>query len=91
MTSQIIQTLSAVDRDEPENGHHFLFSLTAEAAGNLSFTLRDNRGKDWNKQLGHDEGVNHFHIISSVQFTSTDDVKNLHNITSVVRSSLRII
>lgn len=44
--SQIIQTLSAVDRDEPENGHHFLFSLTAEAAGNLSFTLRDNGGKD---------------------------------------------
>uniref|UniRef100_A0A671Z4W6 Cadherin 7a n=1 Tax=Sparus aurata TaxID=8175 RepID=A0A671Z4W6_SPAAU len=40
---QIIQTLSAVDRDEPEDGHHFLFSLTAEAAGNLNFTLRDNK------------------------------------------------
>uniref|UniRef100_A0A3Q4BY03 Cadherin domain-containing protein n=1 Tax=Mola mola TaxID=94237 RepID=A0A3Q4BY03_MOLML len=36
-------TLSAVDRDEPGNGHHFLFSLTAEASGNLSFTLRDNK------------------------------------------------
>nr|XP_046264197.1 cadherin-7-like [Scatophagus argus] len=40
---QIIQTVSAVDRDEPENGHHFLFSLTTEAAGNVSFTLRDNK------------------------------------------------
>ncbi|XP_069575394.1 cadherin-7-like [Brachyistius frenatus] len=36
---QIIETLSAVDPDEPENGHHFLFSL---AAGNLNFTLTDN-------------------------------------------------
>ncbi|XP_018534601.1 cadherin-7 isoform X1 [Lates calcarifer] len=40
---QVIETLSAVDRDEPENGHHFLFSLTTEAAGNLNFTLRDNK------------------------------------------------
>ncbi|XP_022622122.1 cadherin-7-like [Seriola dumerili] len=40
---QIVETLSAVDRDEPENGHHFLFSLTTEAAGNLNFTLRDNK------------------------------------------------
>ncbi|XP_076601796.1 cadherin-7-like [Chaetodon auriga] len=40
---QIIETLSAVDRDEPENGHHFLFSLSTEAAGNPNFTLRDNK------------------------------------------------
>uniref|UniRef100_A0A8P4G278 Cadherin domain-containing protein n=1 Tax=Dicentrarchus labrax TaxID=13489 RepID=A0A8P4G278_DICLA len=40
---QIIETLSAVDRDEPENGHHFLFSLTTKAAGSLNFTLRDNK------------------------------------------------
>uniref|UniRef100_A0A8D0AJV1 Cadherin domain-containing protein n=1 Tax=Sander lucioperca TaxID=283035 RepID=A0A8D0AJV1_SANLU len=38
---QIIETLSAVDQDQPENGHHFLFSLSAEHAGN--FTLRDNK------------------------------------------------
>ncbi|XP_033182389.1 cadherin-7-like [Anabas testudineus] len=42
-SGQIIETLSAVDRDEPERGHHFLFSLTAEAAGNFNFTLRDNK------------------------------------------------
>ncbi|XP_068197469.1 cadherin-7-like [Antennarius striatus] len=40
---QVIQTLSAADRDEPDNGHHFLFSLTPEAAGNPNFTLRDNK------------------------------------------------
>uniref|UniRef100_A0A7N8WQC1 Cadherin-7-like n=1 Tax=Mastacembelus armatus TaxID=205130 RepID=A0A7N8WQC1_9TELE len=40
---QVIETLSAVDQDEPENGHRFLFALKAEAAGNLSFTLRDNK------------------------------------------------
>uniref|UniRef100_I3JV49 Cadherin-7 n=1 Tax=Oreochromis niloticus TaxID=8128 RepID=I3JV49_ORENI len=39
---QIIETLSAVDLDEPKNGHHFLFSLAAKAAWNLSFILRDN-------------------------------------------------
>ncbi|XP_068565349.1 cadherin-7-like [Cebidichthys violaceus] len=40
---QIIETLSAVDRDEPENGHHFLFSLTIETQRKLKFTLRDNK------------------------------------------------
>lgn len=44
LTPQIVQTLSAVDRDEPEEGQHFLFSLS-EAVHNLSFTLRDNKGK----------------------------------------------
>lgn len=44
LTPQIVQTLSAVDRDEPEEGQHFLFSLS-EAGQNLSFTLRDNKGK----------------------------------------------
>ncbi|XP_071369845.1 cadherin-7a [Centroberyx affinis] len=40
---QVIETVSAVDRDEPQGGHRFLFSLTAEAAGNRNFTLRDNK------------------------------------------------
>ncbi|XP_055723643.1 cadherin-7-like [Salvelinus fontinalis] len=40
---QIIETISAMDRDEPQSGHRFFFSLTAEAAGNLNFTLRDNK------------------------------------------------
>uniref|UniRef100_A0A674CE04 Cadherin 7a n=1 Tax=Salmo trutta TaxID=8032 RepID=A0A674CE04_SALTR len=40
---QVIETISAIDRDEPQSGHRFFFSLTAEAAGNLNFTLRDNK------------------------------------------------
>uniref|UniRef100_A0A8C5EPU5 Cadherin-7-like n=1 Tax=Gouania willdenowi TaxID=441366 RepID=A0A8C5EPU5_GOUWI len=39
---QVIEILSAVDPDEPVNGHHFLFSLNTETVNNLSFTLRDN-------------------------------------------------
>lgn len=55
LTLQIVQTLSAVDRDEPGNGHHFLFSLTAEASGNLSFTLRDNNSKVHLKNMNYRE------------------------------------
>lgn len=42
--SQVIQTISAVDKDEPLIGHRFYFSLAAPVAGNLNFTLRDNKG-----------------------------------------------
>lgn len=40
---QVIETISAVDKDEPPSGHRFFFSLTAETAGNMNFTLRDNK------------------------------------------------
>ncbi|XP_041100351.1 cadherin-7-like [Polyodon spathula] len=40
---QVIQTVSAVDKDEPPSGHRFYFALTPEAASNLNFTLRDNK------------------------------------------------
>ncbi|MGH0168401.1 UNVERIFIED_CONTAM: hypothetical protein FKN15_054902 [Acipenser sinensis] len=40
---QVIQTISAVDKDEPPSGHRFYFALTPEAANNLNFTLRDNK------------------------------------------------
>uniref|UniRef100_A0A8C9VKR4 Cadherin 7a n=1 Tax=Scleropages formosus TaxID=113540 RepID=A0A8C9VKR4_SCLFO len=40
---QVIQTISAVDPDEPPSGHRFFFALTPEAASNLNFTLRDNK------------------------------------------------
>lgn len=42
--SQVIQTVSAVDKDEPLSGHRFFFSLAAPVASNLNFTLRDNKG-----------------------------------------------
>ncbi|XP_055086059.1 cadherin-7a [Periophthalmus magnuspinnatus] len=43
MPGQVIQTISAVDRDEPLSGHRFYFSLAAPVASNLNFTLRDNK------------------------------------------------
>nr|XP_057915926.1 cadherin-7-like isoform X2 [Doryrhamphus excisus] len=39
----VIQTVSAVDEDEPQNGHRFYFALDAAVAGNQNFTLRDNK------------------------------------------------
>ncbi|XP_054478650.1 cadherin-7-like isoform X1 [Anoplopoma fimbria] len=44
MPGQMIQTISAVDKDEPPSGHRFYFALAAPVAGNLNFTLRDNKG-----------------------------------------------
>uniref|UniRef100_A0A672JAY0 Cadherin 7 n=1 Tax=Salarias fasciatus TaxID=181472 RepID=A0A672JAY0_SALFA len=44
MPGQVIQTISAVDKDEPLRGHRFYFALAAPVAGNPNFTLRDNKG-----------------------------------------------
>ncbi|XP_013860887.1 cadherin-7 isoform X2 [Austrofundulus limnaeus] len=43
MPGQVIEKISAVDKDEPLNGHRFYFTLDAPVAGNLNFTLRDNK------------------------------------------------
>ncbi|KAJ1202563.1 hypothetical protein NDU88_006361 [Pleurodeles waltl] len=42
-SGQLIQTLTAKDQDEPQEGHHFYYSLTPEVANNPNFTLRDNQ------------------------------------------------
>ncbi|XP_018426601.1 PREDICTED: cadherin-7 [Nanorana parkeri] len=39
---QVIQEISAVDKDEPSNGHWFYFSLPPDAS-NINFTLQDNK------------------------------------------------
>lgn len=41
--------MSAIDRDDPQEGQHFYYSLAPEAANNPNFTLRDNQGN----QSGH--------------------------------------
>ncbi|XP_077411072.1 cadherin-7-like isoform X3 [Vanacampus margaritifer] len=43
MAGTVIQTVSGVDKDEPQSGHRFHFALDAAVAGNLNFTLRDNK------------------------------------------------
>ncbi|XP_078541886.1 cadherin-20 [Lissotriton helveticus] len=42
-SGQMIQTLTAKDQDEPQEGHHFYYSLAPEVANNPNFTLRDNQ------------------------------------------------
>ncbi|XP_053322772.1 cadherin-7 [Spea bombifrons] len=39
---QVIQEISAVDKDDPSSGHWFYFSVPPEA-NNINFTLRDNK------------------------------------------------
>nr|XP_046227698.1 cadherin-7 [Scatophagus argus]XP_046227699.1 cadherin-7 [Scatophagus argus] len=40
---ELIQLLSAVDPDEPVEGHHFYFSMVPEKHINPNFTIRDNQ------------------------------------------------
>ncbi|KAK6479284.1 cadherin-22-like isoform X1 [Huso huso] len=42
---QLIHTISVVDRDEPQTGHRFYFTLAPEAANNRHFKLWDVKGK----------------------------------------------
>ncbi|XP_004843175.1 cadherin-8 isoform X2 [Heterocephalus glaber] len=39
---QVIQTVSAMDKDEPKNGHYFLYSLLPEMVNNPNFTIKKN-------------------------------------------------
>ncbi|XP_008489858.1 cadherin-8 isoform X1 [Calypte anna] len=39
---QIIQIVSAVDKDDPKNGHYFLYSLLPEMVNNPNFTIKKN-------------------------------------------------
>lgn len=42
---QLIHTISVVDRDEPQSGHRFFFTLAPEASSNPHFTLWDVKGE----------------------------------------------
>lgn len=42
---QLIHTISVVDRDEPQLGHRYYFTLAPEASNNRHFTLWDVKGK----------------------------------------------
>lgn len=44
-TLQLIQTISVVDRDEPQGGHRFYFRLVPEAPSNPHFSLLDIEGE----------------------------------------------
>ncbi|NWY05043.1 CAD19 protein, partial [Nothoprocta ornata] len=42
-SGQLIQNISAVDKDDSIEGHHFFFSLAQEATNNSHFTVKDNQ------------------------------------------------
>ncbi|XP_053067350.1 cadherin-8 isoform X3 [Acinonyx jubatus] len=42
---QVIQTVSAMDKDDPKNGHYFLYSLLPEMVNNPNFTIKKNEGE----------------------------------------------
>jgi cadherin 11 type 2 (OB-cadherin) len=42
---QVIQTVSAVDKDDPIQGHYFEYRLIPEMLNNPNFTIKNNGGK----------------------------------------------
>lgn len=43
-STQLIETVSAVDKDEMAHRQYFHFSIAPEAVNNHNFSLKDNRG-----------------------------------------------
>lgn len=43
-STQLIETVSAVDKDEMVHRQYFHFSIAPEAVNNQNFSLKDNRG-----------------------------------------------
>uniref|UniRef100_A0A8C9S7Y7 Cadherin 8 n=1 Tax=Scleropages formosus TaxID=113540 RepID=A0A8C9S7Y7_SCLFO len=50
----VIQTVSAVDKDDPKNGHFFIYSLVPEMSNNPNFTIKDNKDNSINVLAKHD-------------------------------------
>ncbi|XP_036399405.1 cadherin-8 [Megalops cyprinoides] len=51
---QVIQTVSAVDKDDPQNGHTFVYSLVPEMLNNPNFTIKNNRDNSISILAKHD-------------------------------------
>ncbi|KAJ8417752.1 hypothetical protein AAFF_G00225950, partial [Aldrovandia affinis] len=51
---QVIQTVSAVDKDDPQNGHSFLYSLVPEMLNNPNFTIKNNGDNSISVLAKHD-------------------------------------
>lgn len=44
VSTQVIQTVSAVDKDDPIQGHYFDYRLVPEMLNNPNFTIKNNQG-----------------------------------------------
>ncbi|NXC49789.1 CADH8 protein, partial [Penelope pileata] len=51
---QVIQIVSAVDKDDPKNGHYFLYSLLPEMINNPNFTIKKNEDNTLSILAKHD-------------------------------------
>ncbi|KAG5839484.1 hypothetical protein ANANG_G00205480 [Anguilla anguilla] len=51
---QVIQTVSAVDKDDPKNGHSFIYSLVPEMLNNPNFTIKNNGDNSISVLAKHD-------------------------------------
>ncbi|XP_061077292.1 cadherin-8-like isoform X1 [Conger conger] len=51
---QVIQTVSAVDKDDPKNGHSFFYSLVPEMLNNPNFTIKNNGDNSISVLAKHD-------------------------------------
>ncbi|XP_060680049.1 cadherin-7-like [Hemiscyllium ocellatum] len=63
---QLIQTISAVDEDEPLEGQRFYFSLAPDAASNPNFTVRDhqdNTAAVLTQRAGYSRGEQAVHFL----------------------------
>ena len=45
LAMQVIQTVSAVDKDDPIQGHYFDYRLLPEMLNNPNFTIKNNQGR----------------------------------------------
>ncbi|KAG9352451.1 hypothetical protein JZ751_020865 [Albula glossodonta] len=51
---QVIQTVSAIDKDDPQNGHSFFYSLVPEMINNPNFTIESNGDNAITVRTKHD-------------------------------------
>ncbi|KAJ8343690.1 hypothetical protein SKAU_G00310190 [Synaphobranchus kaupii] len=51
---QVIQTVSAVDKDDPKNGHSFFYSLVPDMLNNPNFTIKNNGDNSISVLAKHD-------------------------------------
>ncbi|XP_034976245.2 cadherin-8 [Zootoca vivipara] len=52
-TGKVIHTMRAIDKDDPKNGHYFVYNLPQEMANNPNFTIEKNQDNTLNILTKH--------------------------------------
>ncbi|KAM6430399.1 cadherin-8 isoform 2-T3 [Liasis olivaceus] len=47
-TGKVIHTMRVIDKDDPKNGHYFVYNLPSEMANNPNFTIKENEDNTFN-------------------------------------------